>query len=66
MKILIVEDDLEAADAMARGLGDAGHECVKAADGEEGLSAARDGEFDAKAMARRCCSCRRWARWATG
>src|SRR5665213_2454381 len=46
MKILIVEDDLEAADAMERGLGEAGHDCVKAADGEEGLTAARDGEFD--------------------
>jgi two-component system OmpR family response regulator len=46
MKILIVEDDLEAAEAMARGLGDAGHEVVKAADGEEGLAEARKGGFD--------------------
>jgi two-component system OmpR family response regulator len=46
MKILIVEDDLEAADAMARGLTEAGHDCVQAADGEEGLGAAHDGEFD--------------------
>jgi two-component system OmpR family response regulator len=46
MRILIVEDDLEAADAMERGLCDATHECVRAADGEEGLKAARDGEFD--------------------
>jgi two-component system OmpR family response regulator len=46
MKILIVEDDLEAADAMARGLADAGHEVVKAADGEEGLTEARKGGFD--------------------
>lgn len=46
MRILIVEDDLEAAEAMARGLTDAGHACVKAADGEEGLAAARAGEFD--------------------
>lgn len=46
MRILIVEDDVEAADAMARGLGEAGHECVQAADGREGLTAAQDGEFD--------------------
>ena len=46
MRILIVEDDLEAAEAMARGLTEAGHDCTQAADGEEGLKAARDGEFD--------------------
>ncbi|MDB5477332.1 MAG: hypothetical protein JWP49_2843 [Phenylobacterium sp.] len=46
MKILIVEDDLEAADAMARGLSEAGHDCVQAPDGEAGLTAAHDGEFD--------------------
>jgi two-component system OmpR family response regulator len=46
MRILIVEDDLEAAEAMARGLTEAGHDCARANDGEEGLSAARDGEFD--------------------
>lgn len=46
MRILIVEDDLEAAEAMARGLTEAGHACTRAADGQEGLLAARDGEFD--------------------
>jgi two-component system OmpR family response regulator len=46
MRILIVEDDLPAADAMERGLTEAGHECARAADGEEGLTAARAGEFD--------------------
>jgi two-component system OmpR family response regulator len=46
MRILIVEDDLEAADAMARGLTEAGHDCAKAGDGEQGLAAAREGEFD--------------------
>ncbi|MBU1376016.1 MAG: response regulator transcription factor [Alphaproteobacteria bacterium] len=46
MRILIVEDDLEAAEAMARGLTEAGHDCTRGADGEEGLTAARDGEFD--------------------
>jgi two-component system OmpR family response regulator len=46
MKLLIVEDDLEAAEAMERGLAESGHECVRAADGQEGLEAARAGEFD--------------------
>ena len=46
MRILIVEDDLEAAEAMARGLSEAGHDCTRGNDGEEGLAAARDGEFD--------------------
>ncbi|MGI9168974.1 MAG: response regulator transcription factor [Caulobacteraceae bacterium] len=46
MRVLIVEDDGEAAEAMARGLGDAGHECVTAADGEAGLNAARAERFD--------------------
>jgi two-component system OmpR family response regulator len=46
MRILIVEDDLEAAEAMDRGLSEAGNTCTRAADGEEGLAAARDGEFD--------------------
>lgn len=46
MRILIVEDDLEAAEAMARGLTEAGHDVTRGNDGEEGLVAARDGEFD--------------------
>ncbi|MGH6999806.1 MAG: response regulator transcription factor [Phenylobacterium sp.] len=46
MRILIVEDDLEAAEVMDRGLTEAGHECVRASDGEAGLSAAQTGEFD--------------------
>src|SRR6195952_2225876 len=46
MRILIVEDDLEAADAMERGLTEAGNVCTRAADGEAGLTAARDGEVD--------------------
>ncbi|MBA4792165.1 response regulator transcription factor [Phenylobacterium sp.] len=46
MRILIVEDDLEAAGAMVRGLTESGHECVSAADGEAGLAEARAGEFD--------------------
>jgi two-component system OmpR family response regulator len=46
MRILIVEDDREAAEAMERGLTEAGNVCTRAADGEEGLAAARDAEFD--------------------
>lgn len=46
MRILIIEDDVEASDAMCRGLAEAGHECSTAADGLEGLEVARDGEFD--------------------
>jgi two-component system, OmpR family, response regulator len=46
MRVLIVEDDLEACEAMAKGLAEAGHECVAAADGEAGLSAARVAQFD--------------------
>ena len=46
MRILIIEDDLEAGEAMARGLSEGGHDCVHAADGEAGLEAARDGDFD--------------------
>ena len=46
MRLLIVEDDLEASEAMVRGLADAGHECVTAADGQAGLSAAHAGRFD--------------------
>jgi len=46
MRILIVEDDLEAAEAMERGLSEAGFECVRAADGVAGLDAARAAPFD--------------------
>jgi two-component system, OmpR family, response regulator len=46
MRILIVEDDREAAEAMERGLAEAGFACVRAADGIEGLEAAHGGAFD--------------------
>jgi two-component system OmpR family response regulator len=46
MRILIIEDDLQAAEAMQRGLVEAGFECVHAADGELGLEAARQGWFN--------------------
>ena len=46
MRILIIEDDVEAAEAMARGLTEAEHEPVHAADGEAGLKAAQAGGYD--------------------
>jgi two-component system OmpR family response regulator len=46
MRILIVEDDLEAAEAMGRGLEEHGHDCARAPDGQAGLEAAREGRFD--------------------
>jgi two-component system OmpR family response regulator len=46
MRILIIEDDLEAGAAMGRGLTEAGHETLHAPDGVQGLKAATDGEFD--------------------
>ena len=46
MRVLIVEDDMEAAAAMTRGLSEAGLEAVHAADGADGLMQAQKGEFD--------------------
>ena len=46
MRILIIEDDVEAAEAMVRGLSDNGYDCVHAADGELGLAAAQKRDFD--------------------
>ena len=46
MRILIIEDDIEAAAAMAHGLTEAGYACVHAADGELGLKEAGKGGFD--------------------
>jgi len=46
MRILIIEDDIEAAEAMSRGMTEAGYDCQHAADGELGLEAARKGGFD--------------------
>jgi two-component system OmpR family response regulator len=46
MKVLIVEDDAEAAAAMVRGLSDVGLECTHAADGAYGLIEAQKGDFD--------------------
>ncbi|HSZ52800.1 MAG TPA: response regulator transcription factor [Caulobacteraceae bacterium] len=46
MRLLIVEDDIEAARAMAAGLAEHGSQCETAADGEAGLAAARAERFD--------------------
>jgi two-component system OmpR family response regulator len=43
MKILLIEDDADTADYVARGLRESGHEVDKAATGREGLSAATGG-----------------------
>jgi two-component system OmpR family response regulator len=46
MRILIIEDDLEAAGAMSHGLTEAGYQCLHAPDGEAGLAEAGKGGFD--------------------
>ena len=46
MKILVVEDDPEAADYVVNGLAEEGHLTVKAASGDEGLFRAAGEQFD--------------------
>jgi two-component system OmpR family response regulator len=46
MRLLVVEDDREAAAYLRKALREAGHICEVAYDGEEGLALALDGEFD--------------------
>ena len=46
MRILIIEDDIEAASYLIKGLKEAGHVCDHAADGDEGYQKASDGGFD--------------------
>ena len=46
MRLLIVEDDLEASRAMVTGLSERSHSCVTAPDGLAGLEAARGEQFD--------------------
>jgi two-component system OmpR family response regulator len=46
MRILIIEDDLEAAAAMAHGLKEAGYDVEHMPDGEAGLGEAQKGGFD--------------------
>ena len=46
MRILVVEDDAEAATAMVRGLTEAGHEVTHAVDGAFGLLESQKGGYD--------------------
>lgn len=46
MRILVIEDDREAAGWLIKGLSESGHVADHAADGEEGLSMAEDGVHD--------------------
>lgn len=46
MRILIIEDEVRVADFLSRGLRAEGYFCVHAADGQEGLVVALDGDFD--------------------
>lgn len=46
MRLLLIEDDRDAADYLRKAFREAGHVVEHAADGEEGLSLALDGRFD--------------------
>jgi two-component system OmpR family response regulator len=46
MRLLVIEDDREAAEYLRKALREAGHMAEIAHDGEEGFVAALDGEFD--------------------
>lgn len=46
MKILVIEDDKEAASYMVKGLTESGHTTVLATDGKEGLGQALTSDFD--------------------
>jgi two-component system OmpR family response regulator len=46
MRVLVVEDDMEAAGSMVRGLSDAGFEATHAPDGAAGLVEAQKGGWD--------------------
>lgn len=46
VRVLVVEDDVEAAAYIVKGLRESGHVVDHAADGDDGLSLALDGQFD--------------------
>ncbi|MGH6797385.1 MAG: winged helix-turn-helix domain-containing protein [Roseiarcus sp.] len=52
MRILLIEDDDEAAAYLVRGLTESGHEVDLAADGRQGLARATAGSFDAMVIDR--------------
>ena len=47
MKILVIEDDDEAAAYLVKGLSESGHQVDLAVDGRQGLERAQHGDFDA-------------------
>lgn len=46
MRLLIIEDDRDAADYLAKAFREVGHVADRAHDGEEGLALALDGQYD--------------------
>ena len=46
MRLLIIEDDREAADYLVKAFREVGHVADRATDGEEGLALALDGQYD--------------------
>ena len=46
MRVLLIEDDREAAQFIVKGLRESGHTVDHAVDGEDGLAHARDGVYD--------------------
>ena len=46
MRVLLIEDDTETGRYLAKALGESGHTVDVAADGEDGLALARDGQHD--------------------
>ena len=52
MRILIVEDDADTSQFIARGLAELGHQVVTSGDGRDGLFHATDGGFDAMVVDR--------------
>ena len=46
MRLLIIEDDRDAADYLVKAFREVGHVADLAADGEEGLALALDGQYD--------------------
>ncbi|EMG39161.1 CheY-like receiver domain and winged-helix DNA-binding domain containing response regulator [Desulfocurvibacter africanus PCS] len=52
MRILVIEDDLEAASYMLKGLRESGHVVEHAADGKDGLYMAAAGSYDAMVVDR--------------
>jgi two-component system OmpR family response regulator len=46
MRLLVIEDDRDAADYIVRAFSEVGHVADRATDGEEGLALALDGQYD--------------------